>query len=550
MPALAAVLVVSAALSGAFAGCGGGSKDTRLTLSLAPDATCAAAPVSCVNELQVELWDESSGEPLGSWTLPFDVDQATAALGDVPKSGRGRFRATGRASLAGISPVILFSGQSELVTLSGKRDQRVVVPVSCQNVPDPCLSTPTPTPDPFARFPNGSAADALVGQDAYDECNEGNIGTGAGSVREPDGLWLTSTHLWVADRNQGRIAVFSRNDIGVLPAPLDPNGFVVAHNTYGENQNGGTDDDLDRPRGFALDPVADLLYVADTNNHRGQIFSPIPDDLSDPPADLSLGQTGPGNSNVNSGGLDADSLNTPWSLLLVPGGLFVADTGNHRLLYFTRPIAGNKPSATGLCGQADYSLNQQNRDGSANPARNSMRSPAHLATDGTRLYLADTGNHRVLVWNDYATAAAGGDPSFVLGQADFTSALANRGGAPAANTLSGPRGVAASSVRLVVADSDNHRVLVWQPPPTADGAPATEVLGQDAFDANTPNRDPSAAGNCPATNSCPAINGSATTGRPRDLTLFRPGAALMDGDQLWVSDTCNNRVVRYTAIAP
>jgi hypothetical protein len=102
-----------------------------------------------------------------------------------------------------------------------------------------------------------------------------------------------------------------------------------------------------------------------------------------------------------------------------------------------------------------------------------------------------------------------------------------------------------------VADSDNNRVLVWQPPPTADGQPATEVLGQDSFDGNTANYEPSTAGGCPATDTCPNIAaGNAATGRPRDVTLFRPGAALLDADQLWISDTCNNRVLRFTAVLP
>lgn len=547
LPAAAAgaLLVISAAVSGAFAGCSGGSRETDLLLSLAPDATCAAAPVTCVNELQVTLEDEQ-GQPKGSWTLPFDVTQGSeSSLGNVPRSGRGRFTATGRASLPGISPVILFSGESELMSLSAKKDQRVVVPVACANVPDPCSATPTPTPDPFARFPTGAPADALVGQATYDQCNAEAVNTDDGSVREPDGLHLTSTHLWVADRNQGRIAVFSRNDIGQLPVPLNPNGFVIGHDTYGNGDNSDTSDDFDRPRGFALDPLADLLYVADTNNHRGQIYSPIPDDMSDPPADNAIGQDSPGDSNQNDDGLGPASLNAPWSVLLVPdGGMFVSDTANHRLLHFTRPIMGDKPDSSALCGQANATSNQANR-GAGAPARNSMSSPSHLATDGTRLYLADTGNNRVLVWNTLASAALGNDPDFVLGQADFTSGLPNRGSAVAANTLSGPRGVAASSVRLVVADSDNHRVLIWQPPPSSDGEPATEVLGQASFDANTANHDPATAGDCPATNTCPAL----ADARPRDVTLFRPGAALLDGDQLWISDTCNNRVLRYTAIA-
>jgi len=537
------MLVVSAGLSGAFGGCSGGSRSTDLTLALEPDATCAAAPVSCVNELQVVLEDDA-GQPIAVWTIsPFDVNDPSAPLGDVPKSGSGRFRVTGRAALSGISPVPLFSGQSLPVTLSAKKNQRVVVPVGCNNVPDPCLATPTATPDPFARFPASAAADALVGQATYDQCANNAVQPQNGQLDEPDGLWLTSTQLWVADRNNGRLAIFDRGDIGTLPVPLS---FIEGHTQLNEDQQGSTSDDFNRARGFALDPTAALLYVADTNNHRTQIFGPIPDDMSDPPADFSVGQSNPGSSNNNDDGLGANTQSAPWSVLLVPGGMFVADSGNHRVLYYARPITGNKPAAGGLCGQASFTVNQQNRDGSANPTRSSMRSPAHLATDGTRLYLADTGNHRVLVWNDFATAAAGGDPSFVLGQPDFNSGLPNRGGAVANNTLSGPRGIAASPVRLVVADSDNHRVLVWQPPPAVDGAPATEVIGQIDFTTNVANHSPSTGGNCPATDTCPVLNNA----RPRDVTLHRPGAALMDGDQLWVSDTCNNRVLRYTAVPP
>lgn len=75
----------------------------------------------------------------------------------------------------------------------------------------------------------------------------------------------------------------------------------------------------------------------------------------------------------------------------------------------------------------------------------------------------------------------------VLGQADFASGAANRGGAPAANSLNEPRGLVVdrASGRLFVADSLNHRVLSW---PSAaaftNGEAADIVFGQPDFTSN------------------------------------------------------------------
>ena len=53
----------------------------------------------------------------------------------------------------------------------------------------------------------------------------------------------------------------------------------------------------------------------------------------------------------------------------------------------------------------------------------------------------------------------------VLGQGDPTSVLANRGAdRPGAATLHWPYGVAEIDGRLVVADTGNRRVLVWEKP--------------------------------------------------------------------------------------
>ncbi|MEM3012477.1 MAG: hypothetical protein QW084_03850, partial [Candidatus Hadarchaeales archaeon] len=72
--------------------------------------------------------------------------------------------------------------------------------------------------------------------------------------------------------------------------------------------------------------------------------------------------------------------------------------------------------------------------------------PSGIATDGQRLFLADTFNNRVLIWNTMPTGNV--PPDLVLGQKDFIS---NDPG-PGRDQLNWPFGVATDGTHLVVAD--------------------------------------------------------------------------------------------------
>jgi len=70
-----------------------------------------------------------------------------------------------------------------------------------------------------------------------------------------------------------------------------------------------------------------------------------------------------------------------------------------------------------------------------------------------------------------------GNADVVIGQPDFTStsiALTQSG-------LRTPTSVATDGVKLVIADTDNNRVLVWNRIPTNNGTPADVVIGQSDF---------------------------------------------------------------------
>ncbi len=110
------------------------------------------------------------------------------------------------------------------------------------------------------------------------------------------------------------------------------------------------------------------------------------------------------------------------------------------------------------------------------PIANGMRTPTSVASDGTHLAVADTQNNRVLIWNSIPTAM-NQPPDVVVGQTDFVSA-GFPGDTPNANSLRGPQGVWIQDGKLYVADSQNDRVLIYNSIPTSNGAAADVVLGQ------------------------------------------------------------------------
>ncbi len=83
-----------------------------------------------------------------------------------------------------------------------------------------------------------------------------------------------------------------------------------------------------------------------------------------------------------------------------------------------------------------------------------------IATDGTHLILADRNNNRVLIWNELPQGNE--EPDIVLGQEDFET---NNPG-DALDELNWPIAVSTDGTHLVVADTYNDRILVWNSWPT------------------------------------------------------------------------------------
>lgn len=92
--------------------------------------------------------------------------------------------------------------------------------------------------------------------------------------------------------------------------------------------------------------------------------------------------------------------------------------------------------------------------------------PGGIASHGTHFLLADRNNNRVLIWNKLPTGNTA--PDLVLGQPDFTG---NNAGTKL-NELNWPVAVATADGKVVVADTNNDRILIWSNFPTRNGQPA------------------------------------------------------------------------------
>jgi len=91
----------------------------------------------------------------------------------------------------------------------------------------------------------------------------------------------------------------------------------------------------------------------------------------------------------------------PQGVWIQNGKLFVADTQNNRVLIFNQIPTANGAAADLVVGQPNLTsaiqpdLTQQQAGTNAS----SLLNPVSATSDGTRLYIADLGNNRVLIYD-------------------------------------------------------------------------------------------------------------------------------------------------------
>ena len=277
-------------------------------------------------------------------------------------------------------------------------------------------------------------------------------------------------------------------------------------------------------RGVALGGPEGPLVVADTGHHRILIWHRVPTRDGEP-ADLVLGQPDFATEGRNArGGVTPMTCNVPVGVAIHDGMLAVADSWNHRiLLWRTIPRTQTEPDV--ILGQGARDQGLFNRGG--RPARNTLYWPSGVAFGARGLFVADTGNRRVLVWDDVPDRD-GAPADRVLGQRDFATRDENAGAEIGPAGMRWPHDLVVTENGLVVSDAGNNRVMVWDRMPETNGAPCDAILGQR--DATTGDH-----------------NGGAYW--PTSTTLNMPYGCTVARDVLIVADTANSRLVGWRANA-
>jgi sugar lactone lactonase YvrE len=225
-------------------------------------------------------------------------------------------------------------------------------------------------------FSNGKAAALVLGQPNF---TSSGAGSNATSLNFPDGLAFdASGNLWVADGSNDRVLEYTAPFTTGMAATL-----VVGQSNMTGTEGGYGPSNLSDPAGLTV--YNGSLWVADYGNNRVLEY-PLP--TSDgPSAVLAVGQA---NLTGNAPGRTAVNLSRPaWIAFDSQGNAWIADDGNDRALQFIAPFSTGE-AATVVLGQANFTSggnvlpnNLQNDNGIA------------VDTHGN-VWVADSGNNRVV----------------------------------------------------------------------------------------------------------------------------------------------------------
>lgn len=327
-----------------------------------------------------------------------------------------------------------------------------------------------------------SAANLILGQpDAVShDANAGGVAAdGARVLSAPSGLGGNASTLWVSDAGNHRVLGWK---LSSLTANFVPADMVLGQASFGDlalrRSPSPALQTLATPSAVAVNDR--YLAVADTMHHRVLVFDltqPYPEWTQRP---VVLGQAGPYDSAPNTPrAVAAEVLGAPVALARAGERFIVCDQNHNRVLIWPRLPQSGQELPTVVLGQTDFG-GYLPQGGQAWPGGVGFSRPAAVHSDGRALAVADQQNHRVLLWRDLP-AASNQAADVVLGQPDVHTTVLST--IPSARSLNQPSGVYLFEGRLYVADTGNNRVMIWKLTddhgvPLSSGAPAYRVLGQ------------------------------------------------------------------------
>jgi len=205
------------------------------------------------------------------------------------------------------------------------------------------------------KFDNAGNYQGQIGKASFREA------TGTSLDRLTDVAVDGDGNIWVVDAGASHVVKFS------------PSGEILME--IGERWNAGSSNNqLDGPASVAFD-TAGNIFISDGNNARIQIFD------ANGNYKATLGVTG-------QAGTDNNHFDGPEHIFIAGNRLYIADSGNHRIQIFniSSPYAPTWEATIGVSGD----------EGGDN---NHLSWPTGVAVDASYIYVADSGNNRVQIFN-------------------------------------------------------------------------------------------------------------------------------------------------------
>lgn len=353
--------------------------------------------------------------------------------------------------------------------------------------------------------------------------------------------------------------------------------LVIGQETFTSQDTNSSATILGATGGIAY--AADTLFVADSNrvgatplNHRVLLFNNLSAMLPSPttppqqnrPCPICLGEAsvvlGQPDFTTAVEGVAATPNNLRLPTAVASDGihLVVADTNHNRVLIWNSLPTVNDQPADVVVGQPNF---QSSSVPGNTPNAASMRGPQGVWIQNGKLYVADTQNNRVLIFNQIPTSN-GTAADLVLGEPNLTTFtqpdLTQQNTSATAQNMLNPVSVTSDGVRLFVTDLGYNRVLIWNSIPSTNDAAADLVVGQPNMTSSIGNNAFSGNAATSSTDTknketpvlCPVSNGKDPAGNPTypaycNSTLSFPRFALSDGQHLFVADGGNDRVLVY-----
>ncbi len=318
----------------------------------------------------------------------------------------------------------------------------------------------------------------------------------------------------LAQESSGQLFISDSNHHRIIVAGLDGKlQEVIGSGNRGRSNGSFPDASFNQPQGLAL--VDNMLYVADTENHMLRKI-----DLSTKQVSTVAGSGQQGNAWPPKHGHRfvgpplSTKLNSPWALWAHGSDLYIAMAGLHQI--WKMPLEGREIGSYAGNGREDII------DGPLLPPTpyqlgySSFAQPSGLASDGTRLFVADSEGSAIRA----VPFDSDGRVETLIGTMGSLFDFGDLDGVGEAVRLQHALGVVSCEGRLYIADTYNNKIK--------------------RLDL--------------ASGSCETIAGSGQVGRQdaekgRQASLNEPAGLSVAGDQLYVADT-NNHLIRMIEIAP